>query len=67
MLEIRIVYSPEDNRYYVYEGEVYIADEENLAEALIWFLSLVSKRVKVEDTNKEITETYGMVKKIIIL
>ncbi len=58
--EINLTYN--SGRYYVYEGESYVADEENLSEALIWFLSLVSKNVRVEDTKRGTLETYGVTK-----
>ena len=47
-MESKLIYNDSDGKYYVYHGEDYVSDEEDLTDALIWFLSCVSLNVRAK-------------------
>ena len=62
MSEISLIYNREDKKYYVYDGETYIADVEALADALQYFLPLITDDVTVLEASKnETVRGYGKV------
>ena len=62
MSEISLIYNCEDKKYYVYDGETYVADEKNLADALQYFLPLVTDNVTILEASKnETVKGYGKV------
>lgn len=64
--EARLVYNHQDRKYYIYSGEDYVADEENLSDALVWFLSLVNMDVTGTWRKNVLTQCYGKRKKITV-
>jgi len=62
MREISLIYNREDKKYYVYDGETYVADVEALADALQYFLPLVTDNVTILEASKnETVKGYGKV------
>jgi len=59
MSEPKLIYNHEDDRYYVYDGEEYVADQNNLADALQYFLALITNSVKREYEDCVFTTFYG--------
>ena len=60
--EISLIYNVEDDCYYVYDGENYVADQKNLVDALQYFLPLVTGDVTVLKASKnETVQGYGKV------
>ena len=61
-IEIYLVYNRDDNHYYVYDGETYVSDNVNLADALQYFLALVTGDVETyteEYPAQHMRITYG--------
>ena len=62
MSEISLIYNTEDDCYYVYAGETYIANEQSLADALQYFLPLITDDVTVlESGDNHTVKGYGKV------
>lgn len=52
LLEAHLTYNHLDDKYYIYEGETFVADTESLPMALQYFLGLVEGNVQQIDDNK---------------
>ena len=66
--EVKMYYNHDDKKYYIYEGEEFIADTPSFHKALMFFIPLVTGNITIETKHHhdktERIEQYGVTRTI---